>query len=85
MFSNTELIEPIKNPATEIVLFKNWGEDARTEGLPTKNQIQWKQRTDETFRLSCMMKYGRDWAVHLPSLKTILAGKQHQRKRRRAA
>ena len=73
----THLLEPIGDAAMEIVLFKNWNNDPRSKGLPTRAQIQWKQRDDPDYRNSVLTRYGHTWAVHVPSLKAYLAGKRH--------
>ena len=76
MIHDTQLLEPVSDVRAEMVPISDYDNDPRAEGYPTKNQIWWRKRQNEDFRRGCMTKFGRDWFVHLPSLRAYLAGKR---------
>ena len=83
---NTQLLEPIKDATTELVLRREWEEDPRAQGIPISlNQLSWRQRSDDEFRESCMTKFGRDWMIHIPSLIAYLSGTRRSNGDPRAA
>ena len=52
MFENTQLLEPIGDPSKELVPFRDWDGHPLTNGLPSKNQLEWQKRQDPEFRRS---------------------------------